>query len=95
MPETEQISIIKNQITETNIQQKPLRIYVEKALQNYFIYLADEPTNNLYALVLAEVEVPLLEATLKKTKSNQTKAAKLLGISRGTLRKKLKQYNID
>jgi Fis family transcriptional regulator len=46
-------------------------------------------------MVLAEIELPLLEAALQKTRGNQTKTAILLGLSRGTLRKKLKQYNLD
>jgi Fis family transcriptional regulator len=44
--------------------------------------------------VLTEVETPLLEAVMKYTKNNQSKAAELLGLNRGTLRKKLKQYDL-
>jgi Fis family transcriptional regulator len=40
------------------------------------------------------VEVPLLQATLRHTNNNQSRAAELLGINRGTLRKKLKQYGL-
>lgn len=75
---------------------QPLRASVETALHNYFAQLGEAtiPTN-LYELVLAEVEAPLLEVVLRQTRGNQTKAAKMLGLSRGTLRKKLKQYNLD
>jgi Fis family transcriptional regulator len=45
-------------------------------------------------LVIGEVEKPLIEETIKYCKGNQSKAAELLGISRGTLRKKIKQYGI-
>jgi Fis family transcriptional regulator len=45
-------------------------------------------------MVLAEVEVPLLEAVMEYTKGNQSRAAILLGLSRGTLRKKLKIYGM-
>jgi DNA-binding protein Fis len=45
--------------------------------------------------VLEQVEPPLLEATMEKAKYNQVRAAKILGVSRGTLRKKLKQYFDD
>jgi len=48
----------------------------------------------LYDLVLAEVEAPLLEVTLTYVQGNQSKAAELLGLNRGTLRKKLKQYDL-
>jgi Fis family transcriptional regulator len=44
--------------------------------------------------VLAEVEAPLLEAVMARVRHNQSKAAKLLGLNRGTLRSKLKQYHL-
>ncbi len=47
----------------------------------------------LYELLLAEVEKPLLARVLKHTRRNQSKAAKILGLSRGTLRKKLKLHD--
>lgn len=78
-----------------SLPQQSLRSCTEHALQNYFAQLGDTPTNNLYEFVLAEIEVPMLEVVLQKTNGNQTKAAKVLGLSRGTLRKKLKQYNLD
>ncbi|MCP4040605.1 MAG: Fis family transcriptional regulator, partial [Gammaproteobacteria bacterium] len=49
----------------------------------------------MYQLVISEVEAPLLETVLRYTESNQSRAAELLGINRGTLRKKLKQYGIE
>ncbi|MBA2654564.1 MAG: DNA-binding transcriptional regulator Fis [Gammaproteobacteria bacterium] len=73
----------------------PLRQSVKKALENYLFHLEDQSPVNLYELVLEEIEAPLLEVVMKLTKNNQSKAAKLLGLSRGTLRKKLKQYNLD
>ena len=76
-------------------QPQTLRKSVERTLQQYFAQLGDQMPANLYELVLAEVEVPMLEVCLQKTRGNQTKTAKMLGISRGTLRKKLKQYNLD
>ena len=50
--------------------------------------------SNLYGLVIAEFEVPILETVLRYVEGNQTKAAKILGLSRGTLRKKLQHYKI-
>jgi len=76
-------------------QRQPLRNSVKRALQNYFEQLGETQPSNLYELVLAEVEVPLLEVVLQSTRGNQTKAARLLGLSRGTLRKLLKQYGLD
>ncbi len=71
-----------------------LRQEVERSLQSYFEQLGNESVTGLYDLVLAEVEAPLLEAVLRHTGSNQSKASILLGLNRGTLRKKLKQYGL-
>lgn len=76
-------------------QNQTLRDSVHRALNNYFVQLEGQPPANVYELVLAEVEAPLLEVVLKYTRGNQSKAAILLGLSRGTLRKKIKQYNLD
>jgi Fis family transcriptional regulator len=73
----------------------PLRECVREALSNYFAHLNGHRVTNLYDLVLAEVEGPLLRTVLEHTGGNQTQAAALLGISRSTLRKKLAQYDID
>lgn len=48
--------------------------------------------SNFYDLFLSEIEPPLLEAIMSHCKFNQVRAAKTLGISRGTLRKKLRLY---
>ncbi len=50
--------------------------------------------NDLYELVLAEVEQPLLDMVMQYTCGNQTRAALMMGINRGTLRKKLKKYGM-
>ncbi|GGY46051.1 putative Fis-like DNA-binding protein [Bacterioplanes sanyensis] len=71
-----------------------LRDSVEKALQNYFDHLDGQPVVDLYDMVLSEVEAPLLETVMKYTRDNQTKASVVLGLNRGTLRKKLKQYGM-
>jgi Fis family transcriptional regulator len=73
----------------------PLRIQVRGALEDYFRHLEGETPSNLYKFVIQEVEPPLLEIVLQYTRSNQTKAAEILGINRTTLRKKLKQYGLD
>lgn len=80
--------------TGTSDQSHTLRDNVERALQNYFAHLDGQPVTDLYQLVLAEVEAPLLESVMSYTKDNQTKASTILGLNRGTLRKKLKQYGM-
>lgn len=72
-----------------------LRDCVRSVLTNYFNDLEGHSVDDLYQLVLAEVEAPLLETVLVHAKGNQSKAAQMLGINRGTLRKKLKQYNLN
>ncbi|CUX96789.1 DNA-binding transcriptional regulator Fis [Candidatus Doolittlea endobia] len=77
---------------QNQIKQKPLRDSVKQALKNYFAQLNSQDAKCLYELVLAEIEQPLLDIVMQYTRGNQTRAAQLLGINRGTLRKKLKKY---
>jgi Fis family transcriptional regulator len=76
-------------------KSEPLRQCVSDAMNRYFQNLNGHGANNLYRLVMNEVEAPLLESVMKHTGGNQTLAASLLGISRSTLRKKLSQYDLD
>lgn len=71
-----------------------LRKEVEKCLKKYFDQLDNTAVTGLYDLVLAEVEAPLLEAVLRHSGSNQSKASIILGMNRGTLRKKMKQHGL-
>jgi Fis family transcriptional regulator, factor for inversion stimulation protein len=73
----------------------PLSAHVKQTVGLYFSQLNGHDAVDLYAMVLSEVEKPLLQATLEHTGHNQTKAAKALGLSRSTLRKKLDQYGIS
>jgi len=75
-------------------QDQSLRDCVEKAVGNYFQHLDGQDVSDVYEMVLAEVEAPMLEVVMKYTRHNQTKAANVLGLNRGTLRKKLKQYGL-
>lgn len=71
-----------------------LRYSVAEAMQRYFADLDGQDTRELYDMVMAEVEPPLLSAAMNYTGQNQSKTAELLGLNRGTLRKKLKQYDL-
>ncbi len=73
----------------------PIRSCVAEALDAYFRQLNGHSCEGLYKLVLAEVEQPLLETVMRYCGGNQTRAAQMLGINRGTLRKKLQQYGLD
>ena len=84
-----------NPSVQTPAQGATLREAVQTALKNYFAHIGNQEINHLYEMVLSEIEAPLLETVMSYTRGNQSKAAKLLGISRGTLRKKLKKYGIE
>lgn len=71
-----------------------LRESVDISLKNYFDCMDGQQVTDLYDMVLAEVEAPLLETVMRYTRDNQTKASIVLGLNRGTLRKKLKQYGM-
>ena len=75
-------------------QESSLRSEVDKALHRFFQHLEDEPVTDLYQMVMAEVEAPLMEAVMRHTGNNQSKASIMLGLNRGTLRTKLKQYGL-
>lgn len=78
-----------------HVDPKPLRQCTEAAMRKYFADLDDghAPTD-LYAMVLAEVEQPLLRTVMEYTRGNQSRAAQILGLNRSTLRKKLRQYGL-
>ncbi|ACQ67124.1 MULTISPECIES: DNA-binding transcriptional regulator Fis [Candidatus Hamiltonella] len=80
---------------ENHSMKTLLRDSVRQALKNYFFQLNAQNVTKLYSLVLAEVEQPLLEMVMEYTEGNQTLAANMMGINRGTLRKKLKKYAMD
>lgn len=72
----------------------PLRKHVENTISRYLKDMGNTAPENLYQMLLAEVEPPLIEEVLKCTKGNQSRAACMLGITRNTLRTKMKRYSI-
>jgi len=72
----------------------PLRSHTADALDSYFTNLNGHKPARLYDLVLREVEEPLFRAVMSYADGNQSRAATILGINRGTLRKKLKEYGL-
>jgi two-component system, NtrC family, nitrogen regulation response regulator GlnG len=80
-------------VTETG--ERTLSDHVEVHLQRYFASFGrDLPPPNLYDRILADVERPLIIASLTATRGNQIKAAELLGLNRNTLRKKIRDLDI-
>jgi Fis family transcriptional regulator len=82
-------------VVRSNGHDMPLRNYAERALTDYFASLNGDRPAQLYDLVLREVEEPLFRAVLDYASGNQSRAAVILGINRGTLRKKLRQFGLS
>ncbi len=73
-----------------------LKLAVEVYLAEYFQGFGDQlPPNGLYQHILHLVEEPLILASLAATRGNQIKAAELLGLNRNTLRKKIRELDIE
>ena len=86
------MSIPQSEPLDDLLPATPLRDQVSESLRIYFHNLGGQAPTHLYDLVLSEVEAPLLEIVMAFVDGNQTKAAAILGLNRGTLRKKLRQH---
>ena len=75
-------------------RKQPLRACVQSALEMYFMDLDGHQADGVYDMVVGQVEQAMLECVMQHTRSNQTRAAEVLGINRSTLRKKLKLYGL-
>lgn len=76
-------------------QYEGLGASVEKHLTEYFAaHKSGLPASGLYDRIIREVEKPLIVATLEAVNGNQLKAAKVLGINRNTLRKRITSLKI-
>lgn len=77
-------------------QHDTLTQQVINAVKKYLSTASSKDANlNLYQLIVEEVEAPLFRTVMELTRYNQSKAARVLGVSRGTLRTKLKRYFDD
>jgi Fis family transcriptional regulator len=74
--------------------QPALREHVARAVRRYLSDLDDHEVDDLYEVVLREIELPLLVEVLRHCDGNQTRAAAMLGINRATLRKKLREHRL-
>ena len=81
--------------TNVHARDIPLRDHTEQALCTYFDSLNGHRPGRLYDLVMREVELPLFQAVMDYADGNQSRAATILGINRGTLRKKLREYGLS
>lgn len=71
-----------------------LRTSVQTAIRHYLEDMGKSQPNSLYRTLMAEVEPPLIEEVLRYTQGNQSRTAKILGMTRNTLRTKLNRYQI-
>ncbi|MBT8116276.1 MAG: DNA-binding transcriptional regulator Fis [Gammaproteobacteria bacterium] len=76
-------------------RKQPIRRSVTSAIELYLGDLEGHKVHDLYHVVMNEVEPAILGVVMEYVEGNQTQAAEMLGISRGTLRKKLNQYEIE
>jgi Fis family transcriptional regulator, factor for inversion stimulation protein len=92
-PETDARSVTNKTVLQA-VPASNLRDSVTAAVRKYLDELDGQLSTNVYEMVLAEIEAPLLTEIMAYTRNNQTRASLMLGLNRGTLRKKLKQYNL-
>lgn len=79
---------------DTSAPPQPLRESAHHSISYYLAELDGESCSGLYDMVISQVEQPLLAAIMRYTQGNQSKASAMLGLNRGTLRKKLRQYGL-
>jgi Fis family transcriptional regulator len=93
---SDNVHAIEETIIDRDDNQGITQLYnaVKHSIRRYLYELDGTQPHDMYDLVLRQVEQPLLEAILEHTKGNQSKAAEYLGLNRGTLRKKLRTYNL-
>ena len=89
----------KKAATEPNSARRqsgppPLKDSAAEAIAHFLATLDGESCIDLYDMVLRQIEEPLLREVLDYTQHNQSHAATMLGLNRGTLRKKLRQYGL-
>jgi Fis family transcriptional regulator len=67
---------------------------VKRSLERYFKDMDGEKPTSIYEMVLKNIEKPMIETVLGKAQGNQSLAAAMLGVTRNTLRKKMRQLRI-
>lgn len=77
------------------ISKTTLARFVEQKISHYFSHLEGQPAQGLHELVIKEAEKGLFRIVLEMTNGNQSKAANMLGLARGTFRKKLHDMGLD
>jgi Fis family transcriptional regulator len=85
-----------NTMNQELVQNQTLSDQIVKLVRQHLASNGSKNVDlNLYDLVLEEIEGPMFRTVMEMTRYNQSKAARVLGVSRGTLRTKLKYYFDD
>lgn len=93
MPDENQLDRLGS-MKNGSVPLRPLREHVADSLAHYLGQLNGSAPCDLYQMVIDQVEAPLLQAVLDYSDGNQSRAAAILGLNRGTLRKKLKAHGL-
>jgi Fis family transcriptional regulator len=86
------MSILESSVSTQVKQDQNIQEIVYNLVNRFLAENKGKSIENLYDMILSEVEPPLLQAVMEKRRGNQLQAARILGISRGTIRKKLQRY---
>ncbi len=78
----------------SRLDQYSIEDVVELKISRFFDQIGTFYPENVFDLIMSKVEKPLLVQILRRVGGNQVQAAKILGINRNTLRKKIKQYGL-
>ncbi len=81
-------------ISDIEPDQTKIEQCISEALDTYFDTLDGQEPSDLHKLVMAEVEETLIRYVMTHCHENQCRVSRYLGINRGTLRKRLKEYDI-
>ncbi len=73
----------------------PLREHVQKNIRRYLSDMGNTEPENLHQKLLDEIEPPLIEEILRYTGGNQSRTARILGMTRNTLRSRIRRYGIQ
>lgn len=87
-------TVVKKSEKQVQSRNRLLKNFTEDAMHSYFKNLNGHKPADIYKLVMGQVEPPLFKSVMEYTEGNQSLASEMLGISRATLRKKLKQYQL-
>jgi DNA-binding protein Fis len=92
--EEKSLSALSDESLAEKLDAYSLESIVELKISRFLDQVGKYYPQNLYSLIMKKTEKPLLSQILRRTGGNQVHAARILGINRNTLRKKMKIYEI-